>query len=750
MSPDKMSPDKMSREEPHVHEQARMLAAEAVDAALTPEETAWLADHLGACPECAAVADDYLAIHRELAGLAMPEVPRDLWARTRSALDAVDAGPGRRFGRRSTSGAGSGVRGSGVRGFLAGRGSLVASSIAVVAVVVLAGAALLNQTPIAPVAPENRTTLPEANVSPVPPGSPRQAPLAVVNGTTYWISGSNGVYQIMGGASSCNPGDTTCAIESSGGQSLGTIASDSELSAALAPGANVAAVWTDDKIAILPLNGSNSTVSFDLLTPQPTVPATATPTVRPTPVPTASPTPAATPTPVAVETPSTTPAATFTSAPTIAEATPPPATPTPAPTPEPTSAPVLTPAPTLEPTPTPAPTVTPTSQGGPVAILTGYEIVGCAPAFSADGTTVAFSARPSDHSTGPDVFVWRVGDQQAHPITSNHSDFFAGWFGSKVVVSEISAAASSPASGAVATSYLIDPVTGEGLRIDRPMFMPVVDPTGQYVVYWSGSVEFDPATGLWQPGAGDLFFDEWSNLNLVPVGSTEAPASPTLTATVQPEASPSAELEAPPAEPSASDVPSASPSVQPTDNPAALETAGPVTPDLTTPPDVESAALSTSPDESASPSGLATPAPTATPAPLPQLLPATQTAGSVKTWQVRWDAAGLHVAIWVAEDGSTSIASTSVGRLTLFSIDSAAGLVDTNEPLLAAEQVTSNIQFDNTYLVYTSAADGKTYLQAVPQLPPSSVSTEPAAAGETGSAGSGELPTAPSTDRPGN
>jgi hypothetical protein len=718
-----------SREEALAHEQARLLAAEAVDAELAPEEAEWLEAHLAACDACLAVADQYAAIHAELSGLVMPEPPRDLWVRTQAALDAVESGARRSSARQSS----------------AGSRSLAGSSIAVAAVVLLAGAALLSQTPIAQRSSGGTSPAPIAYGSPTAaPENGAQAPLAVVNGTTYWISGSDGVYQIMGDTSTCDPADTTCTVNGGQGQTLGTIASDSEVSAALAPDASVAAVWTDDKIAILPLDDSTGTVPLDLLTPQPTSAATATPTAPPTLVPTPVPTaaPVATATPVATETiaptePVASPSseivpsasassamATLSAAPASVEITPVPATPTPVPaTPTP---PPATPAPTA--------TATPQSNGGALAILSGYEVVGRDPEFSADGRTVAFSARPSDHSAGPDVFVWQSGDLQAHPITSAHSDYFSGWFGSGVLVSEISAGtsaigAASPAPGAVASvSYLFDPDTDLGLRITRPMFMPVVDPTGRFVVYWSGSVDFDPTTGLWQPGAGDLYFDKWSDLELVDPNAVTAPASPTPAGSSMPEASPSASAEV---------VMSASPTAA---SPA--DTLGPVAPDLATPSPVagESTLIST-PEPSASPTPPASPEPTTTPPLLPQLLPVAQNPRAVQTWQVRWDKTGLHVAIWVANKDSSK-----VGQLSLFSVDRTAERVDIGEPLLAAQQVMSNIQFDSAHLVYTLATDGKTYMQAIPALQPSTVAT----ATPSGSTQPGESPTAPSTDRPGN
>jgi anti-sigma factor RsiW len=70
-----------------IHDRARMLAAESVDGSLAPGDAEWLDAHLGACPDCAAVAEEYRAIHLELGSLATPEPPRDLWARTSAALD---------------------------------------------------------------------------------------------------------------------------------------------------------------------------------------------------------------------------------------------------------------------------------------------------------------------------------------------------------------------------------------------------------------------------------------------------------------------------------------------------------------------------------------------------------------------------------------------------------------------------------------------------------------------------------------
>lgn len=115
------------------HEQARTLAAEALDGRLAADEAAWLELHLASCEDCRSVAEEYLAIHLELSSLAMPEPPRDLWARTRAALDAVDSSTRRPNARPRT---------------FQSRSTLIGSSVAVAIVVIVAGASLLGQTPI--------------------------------------------------------------------------------------------------------------------------------------------------------------------------------------------------------------------------------------------------------------------------------------------------------------------------------------------------------------------------------------------------------------------------------------------------------------------------------------------------------------------------------------------------------------------------------------------------------------------------
>jgi hypothetical protein len=531
-----------------------------------------------------------------------------------------------------------------------GRRPLFSTAIAVGVVVVMASVSIMNQGPLrSPGSASTGTQFIALGTT----GSGRslsapQAPLAVVDGTNYWLSSNSGVYEIKGSSAECVAKDGSCIVAGGNGQTLGSIASTSQVSAAIAPDATRAAVWSKDKVAIVPLSAMPATVSLDQLTPRPTTSATIT---APTPTPTS------------------TSSSTSTSAETQAAS--------------------------LAPTSTPT-----TAAAGPaLAILSGYEIVGRDPEFSADGTFLAFAARPIDHSTGPDVYLWRVGEDRAEPVTFRHADLFAGWYGRQILISEISPATAPGSSDAAAiSSYIYDPGTGTALQFDVPMLLPTVDPTGQFLIYWSGTVEFDPESGLWRPGTGDLNFDARADLKLTPVS-----LGPFATATDTPDS----------ASPSTSD--SGLITSPPTATP--IPTSGDT---RTSTPDA-AGSPGTAPDQGV----------------MPQVLPVATGPNLVQTWVVRWDAAGLHVAIWVAQPGSSKI-----GRLSLFSVDRASGQVDTNEPLLAADKVMSSIAFDGDHLVYTSAVDGKTYVQTIPAVPPSTVSTPaPTTPGELPSSGESPNPT---------
>ena len=205
--------------------------------------------------------------------------------------------------------------------------------------------------------------------------------------------------------------------------------------------------------------------------------------------------------------------------------------------PVPLASPAVTPRPT-EPPNTESPSAEPATPepGSPepsvipdeiIEIASGVVVVGEA-AYSADGW-LAFSARPSDGSTGPDLYLWRVGQPTAVAVTSDHRTYFSTWLGGRVLASRVDEAANPEASDAPTaapdanastepapieahpSSFLLDPATLTRTDIAQPdLWMPVVDPTGRFVAYWSGTLR-PTADGLdWQLATGELVLDGWS------------------------------------------------------------------------------------------------------------------------------------------------------------------------------------------------------------------------------------------------
>jgi hypothetical protein len=228
---------------------------------------------------------------------------------------------------------------------------------------------------------------------------------------------------------------------------------------------------------------------------------------------------------------------------------------------------------------TPAPTAAAT-----LAILSNVTLVGDLASYSPDGQWFAFSARPAGTTTGPDIYVWQSGWPAAQPITTDHGSVFSGWVGGQILVSRAvpvdaggnplpsasgspeaspdasgtpsstatpelgpsAAPAASPADGAspsiaadlapaspagpaaIATpaAYLIDPATGIATRIaGLDGWRPVVDPSGTWVAYWSGTLSFDPASGMWLPLKGGLEIASWSLVSSAPDAATGAAAA---------------------------------------------------------------------------------------------------------------------------------------------------------------------------------------------------------------------------------
>lgn len=207
--------------------------------------------------------------------------------------------------------------------------------------------------------------------------------------------------------------------------------------------------------------------------------------------------------------------------------------------PVPSESPRVTPAPTASAnseTPTAEPVTPEPGSPGPSAtpstileIASGVVVVGEA-AYSTDGW-LAFSARPSDGSTGPDLYLWRLGQPTAVAVTSDHRTYFSAWLGDQVLASRVADAPDttpsevpSPPPAADATeapvtapvvghpmSFLLDPASLTRTELGQSdVWLPVVDPTGRFVAYWSGTLS-PTADGLdWQLGNGELVLDGWS------------------------------------------------------------------------------------------------------------------------------------------------------------------------------------------------------------------------------------------------
>lgn len=176
-----------------------------------------------------------------------------------------------------------------------------------------------------------------------------------------------------------------------------------------------------------------------------------------------------------------------------------------------------------------APSASPAAPGGAHDIAAGVVVVGDT-AYSPDGTWLAFSARPIDGSSGPDLYVWHVGDASARAVTSNHATYFSGWLDGRILASRVlpaadASAAPSDAPGAASTagpvpslapeahpaSFLFDPAkrTSVDLAV-ADVWLPAVDRTGRFATYWSGTLVPNAAGTGWMLGTGHLVLDGWT------------------------------------------------------------------------------------------------------------------------------------------------------------------------------------------------------------------------------------------------
>jgi len=353
-----------------------------------------------------------------------------------------------------------------------------------------------------------------------------------------------------------------------------------------------------------------------------------------------------------------------------------------------TSPPSLTPAPTLI-----------ASAAPPQAIATGVTVVGDA-AYSPDGRWFAFSARQLGSATGADVYLWKVGDATAQPLTTDGATYFSGWFDGRIVASRLTARApgaaaesgapvetAPPADGAAAasnepspgpsaaapgsgelhpSSFLLDPATLLTTDLVGPdIWLPAIDPTGRFAAYWSGTVVLDPSGAGWKPGTGRLVLDGWSEPLRAPISTPEP--SPTHAGSPQPV--PSASEAGPTASVAAASTETASTEPSPTDATPGPDAAAPAT------EAVPNEAPATAP-ATVTPATEASPAssgggPSAKPASQPVGEPQALVVGPMADFQMTFDPTGTRLAIWIADKSDPT-----VGTLQLIVLDPKAGNID--------------------------------------------------------------------------
>ena len=400
------------------HDRARALTSREMIEALGEDETAWLTRHLDDCRECRNDREAYLADRELLRSLRdhAPEPPRDLWARTSAALDREASG--RR--RRTVAGAG-GARQRGGSG--SWRGLPFGAAAGALIVLVVVGVSLMPgfAPPIVPGGPS-------LGPSPVAVGTPetQPTPIAVADaGPVGWIQpGADGSWKLF-----ITDVDAVCPRAR--------------------PSCRPGPLGEDDPGRSVNLGGAPTGVTISPNENQLVVEARGEGT-QPGRI-------------FVVALPSAGPGATpeITIAPTAIA---------------PTAAPPTDSAATDPPTPTPTPASTPSDA---IEIASGVTMVGEA-VYSRDGRWLAFSAEPSDGSTGPDLYVWRVGTGPAVAVTDDHQTYFSSWLDGQLLASRVtvvvepaaSAEAPTPApttgaSDAPAeppleghpTSFLMDPAT---------------------------------------------------------------------------------------------------------------------------------------------------------------------------------------------------------------------------------------------------------------------------------------------------
>ena len=525
------------------HARAHRLVSDRFLAPLAGPDEEWLATHLDACDVCRQMAADWAADRGSLRALAeaMPIPPRNLGARLAAALDVEEA-----RARRSGFATDTAARRPGAR-----PSRLPAVAMALVAVA--ASLALVILPVLAPFAG-----------NPFGPGRPAATPILVAGAPVAWAhSDPDGRYVVQAAVVDrvCPRGQqAACGTIDQGARPVVTLD--------LQPTQVILPPTGDRGVAV------GETGIYTFVVPEPEESVTPAP-------PASSETPTrALPTPAATEVPASPPADTpapsesfpATSAgPSPSVAGPPsPAPESPAPgSPAPESAAPGSPEATP---PLPSVATLPPSTPAPVAatalaIVEDVVLVGAAPAYSADGQWLAFSARPIDGEAGPDIYAWRAGDERARRLTSTGASVFAGWLGDRILGSTVSVVTSpggspEPAGSAGAGGEDGTPAAGSSNAADgaspaaTPAARPSVEPSPA-----APSATIEGAAGPASPEPPATPEPGESGAPVAGPGSSGTPVEPSPTAAAPSPSGPSSE--APSKAPGETPVPTSAPSPSP-------------------------------------------------------------------------------------------------------------------------------------------------------------------------------------------
>lgn len=613
------------------HDRARVHAAERLDVALSDAETAWLERHLAGCHPCRAVADAYAADRLALRKLRdrAPEPPRDLWAKTAARIER-ERGSG-----TPATGPSTAARPPTRQRQAAWPALGALSGVSVVVFVMVATAisgGLFGQTPRNQASPGSSVAI--ATTSAAPPS------LTVGAGSVKWLGlAGDGAF-----AYNVAKIDVVCRHDNAP-ECPPFEDGDAKRVTLTATPKYVYQSPVDFQAIVV---GTDSTGADAVLV-----------VALPTPDPTPSTEPGASPSPVAEASADVSASPEATASVSVSESRVPIGDP---PSLDPSE--VTTEEPVSEP-----PAASETAGGEPgtsagLAIITDVTIVGRSAAYSPDGSWFAFSARPVDGSTGPDIYVWHAGDLQARPLTTDHGSVFASWVGGNIVGSRVNPAGTAVPEGSAASAsppdmppmrdptpsaeptaslppaamvdvehvpeaFLIDPWTGTELGLLATEWRPAIDPTRVAMVAWQGTVGVGSDGLTAQPATGNLVVHPFH-------GALES-ESPVF------EVSPSAS-ESPPSSPVPSPLQSAASSASPSGSAeASADVSGPIALDF--PPQVVAE-------------------------------------GPILDFDARWDDTGSWLAVWLADPSDPAI-----GRLSLFRFDPSTGLLD--RPVGAPQAVTA-------------------------------------------------------------